>query len=210
MNRYLGVALICFLLLLIHLVAADLFSEMNEQVITYNEHASEVPDPIKMLLGNDEIFGVIAMNDGSTLLIRAVTKDAYVVEFGKVAEDVKVETVEFSAADALAALEMSVGNLAEDPRFDVDGNGKVSSVDARIILQYAVGLSSDANPTIVVRTDENTVRSIMYGEDPVKTFFAAYDSGALKIEGVGVVKVITLAVGNTFLTIARMIGIVKI
>jgi hypothetical protein len=179
-------------------------------VITYNEHASEVPDPIKMLLGNDEIYGVIAMNDGSTLLIRAVTKDAYVVEFGKVAEDVKVETLEFSAADALAALEMSVGKLPEDPKFDVDGNGKVSSVDARIILQYAVGLSSDTNPTIVVRTDENTVRSIMYGEDPVTAFFAAYDSGALKIEGVGVVKVITLAVGNTFLTIARMIGIVKI
>jgi hypothetical protein len=163
-----------------------------------------------MLLGNDEIYGVITLSDGSTLLIRAVTKDAVVVEFSKVAEKVQVEYENYTAADALAALRMSVGKMPEDQKFDVDQSGKVSSVDARIILQHAVGLSSETNPTLIVRSDENTVRGIMDSENPVQDFFAAYDSGALTIEGVGMVKVITLAVGNAFLTIARMIGIVKI
>jgi hypothetical protein len=204
--------LLCLLILTLLLIpaSADLFTDMNEKVIAYNAHASEVPDPIKMLLGNDEIYGVITLNDGSTLLVRAVTKDATVVEFSKVAEKVQVEYQNYSAAEALAALRMSVGKMPEDTKFDVDGNGKVSTVDARVILQYAVGLSAETNPTLVVRTDENTVRGIMDSNAPATAFFAAYDSNALTVEGVGVVKVITLAVGNTFLTIARMIGIVKI
>lgn len=197
-------------LMLIAPVSADFFGELNEKVIEYNAHAEGVPDPIRMLLGNDEIYGVITLDDGDTLLVRAVTKNAYVVEFSKMAEKVKVERVEYSAADALAALHMSVGKISEDTGFDVDGSGRVSSKDARIILQYAVGLTSEANPTILLTTDERTARGIMYGEDPARAFFAAYDSGALKIEGVGIVKTITIAVGNAFLTIARMIGIVKL
>ncbi len=210
MRKYACLLLICLLFGFICPASADFFAELNEKVIEYNAHAGEVPDPIKMLLGNDEIYGVIALNDGETLLVRAVTKEAYVVEFSKVAERVKVERVEYSAADALAALHMSVGRMPEDTAYDVDGSGKISSKDARIILQYAVGLSSGTNPTLVVTTDEQTARAIMYGEEPAKAFFAACDSGALKIEGVGIVKTITLAIGGAFLTIARMIGIVKI
>ncbi|MDH7594168.1 MAG: hypothetical protein QHG99_07455 [Methanomicrobiales archaeon] len=210
MKRSAYILLICLLIGFICPVSADFFTDLNEKVIEYNSHASNVPDPIKMVLGNDEIYGVITLNDGSTLLVRAVTKDAYITEFSKVAEKVKVERLEYSAADALAALRMSVGKTQEDSGFDVDGDGRISSKDARIILQYAVGLSSETNPTLVLTTDEGTARSIMYGEEPVKAFFAAYDSGALKIEGVGIVKMLTVAVGNAFLTIARMIGIVKI
>lgn len=210
MKRSAYILLICLLIGFIYPVSADFFADLNEKVNEYNGHAGSVPDPVKMLLGNDEIYGVITLSDGSTLLVRAVTKEAYITEFSKVAEKVKVERVEYSAADALAALRMSVGKMPEDSGFDVDGDGRVSSKDARIILQYSVGLSSETNPTIILTTDEATARSIMYGEEPVRAFFAAYDSGALKIEGVGIVKTLTLAVGNAFLTIARMIGIVKI
>jgi hypothetical protein len=204
--------LLCILLgaFLLVPVSADLFTDMNERVIAYNAHASEVPDPIKMLLGNDEIYGVITLNDGSMLLVRAVTKDAVALEFSKVAENIQVENVSYTAAEALAALRMSVGKMPEDIKFDVDKNGKVTTVDARIILQYAVGLTAEKNPTIVVRTDENTVRSIMDSDSPAKAFINAYDSKALTVEGVGVVKIITLAVGNAFFTLARMIGLVKI
>jgi hypothetical protein len=209
MKRMLMLCLIAGMVLL-HPVSADLFTDMNERVAAYNAHATEVPDPIKMLLGNDEIYGIISQNDGSTLLVRMVTRDAVIEEFSKVAENIQVETVNFTAAEALEALRMAVGKTPEDEKFDVDRNGKVTTVDARIILQYAVGLSAEKNPTLVVRTDEDTLRGIMESDGPARAFITAYDGGTLSIEGVGVVKVITLAVGNAFFTIARMIGIVQI
>ena len=47
-----------------------------------------------------------------------------------------------TAADAMCALKMSVGNMSEDARMDVDENGRVTSGDARIILRRAVGLEA--------------------------------------------------------------------
>jgi hypothetical protein len=41
--------------------------------------------------------------------------------------------------DALAALKMSVKQLTEDLKLDMDGNGKVTAEDARLILKKALG-----------------------------------------------------------------------
>jgi len=41
--------------------------------------------------------------------------------------------------DALAALKMSVKELPEDLNLDMDGNGKVTAADARLILKKALG-----------------------------------------------------------------------
>ena len=102
---------------------------------------------------------------------------------------------------------MSVGRMQEDESIDVDEDGKVTSLDARIILQAVVGWSPEVNPTIVVKTDEDTMRSIMNSQKPVDTFLDALDSGTIEIEAVGVVKGVILSIGKVVLKIARSLGI---
>jgi len=62
-----------------------------------------------------------------------------------------------SAVDGLCALKMSIGKMQEKENLDVDDNGNITSLDARIILQGSVNLSSEVNPTLVVSTDEKTM-----------------------------------------------------
>jgi hypothetical protein len=44
--------------------------------------------------------------------------------------------------DALCALRMAVGKIPEDLVMDMNGDGKVSSLDARKILRIAAGLDA--------------------------------------------------------------------
>jgi hypothetical protein len=46
-------------------------------------------------------------------------------------------------------------------------------------------LGAISNPTMNAYTTENTVRSIMGSEDPVSSFQDAFNSGAIRVEGVG-------------------------
>ncbi|OFV68388.1 MAG: hypothetical protein SCAL_000064 [Candidatus Syntrophoarchaeum caldarius] len=206
---------ILFLLfiLVISPASADLFNEMNQKVLVYNQNVDRVPGVIKSLLGNEEIHGIIDLNDGSKLEVKAVTKEARVIEFGKVGTEIAPgkgdcnKDDDLTALDALCALKMSVGKMQTHESIDVDEDGKVTSLDARIILQAVVGWSPEVNPTIVVKTDEDTMRSIMNSQKPVDTFLDALDSGAIKIEAVGVVKGIILSIGKVVLQIARSLGI---
>jgi hypothetical protein len=44
----------------------------------------------------------------------------------------------YTAVDALAALQMSVGKIAKQPFMDMNQDGDITSLDARMILQLAV------------------------------------------------------------------------
>jgi hypothetical protein len=207
--------LISFLLfiLLTDPADADLFNEMSQKVLIYNQNVDKVPGVIKSLLGNEEINGIIGSNDGSDMSIKAVTKDAKVIEFTKVGTRIAAgkgdcnNNGELNSVDALCALRMSVGKMEEDKKIDVDDNEKVNSLDARIILQAAAGLSSDVNPTLVIRTNENTMRSIMDSQKPVDVFLDALDSGAIDIKAKSIIKGIFLSLGNVVLKIARSVGL---
>ena len=206
--------IISFLLFifLVNPASADLFNDMNQRVVVYNQNVDKVPDFVKNLLGNEEIYGIIELNDGSELEVKVVTKDARVVEFQKLGIEIEGDKGDcnkdgsLSAVDALCALMMSTGKIEESENVDVDDSGAVTSLDARIILQSVVGLSSEVNPTIVVITDESTIRSIMESKTPADTFLDAYDSGAIEIEPVGVVKSITFLVGDLALKMAKLFG----
>jgi hypothetical protein len=45
----------------------------------------------------------------------------------------------FTTTDAVIALQIAVGSRPTDPRWDVSGDGSVTSLDALMILQAAVG-----------------------------------------------------------------------
>jgi hypothetical protein len=192
---------------------AELFSEMNQKVIVYNQNVDQVPESLKNLLGNEEIYGIIDLNDGNTLEVKAVTKDGKVIEFSKLGTMIASEKGDcngdnkLTALDALCALQMAVGKMEEDDILDVDDSGEVSSLDARIILQNAVGLSSEVDPSIIVMTDENTMNVLMNSQTPLDAFLDAYGSGDIEIKGVGLGKSITISIGKFVMKISQVLGI---
>jgi hypothetical protein len=193
--------------------SADLFNDMNQRVVAYNQNVDKVPSLVNSLLGNEEIYGIIELNDGSALELKVVTKDATVVEFHKVGIKIEAEKGDcngdgyLSAVDSLCALKMSTGKMEEDANVDVDDSGAVTSLDARIILQSVVGLSSEVDPTVVVLSNEDTIRSIMESKQPADTFLDAYDAGDIVIEPVGVVNNITFFMANMALKVSKLLGI---
>jgi hypothetical protein len=193
--------------------SADLFNDMNQRVVAYNQNVDKVPSLVNSLLGNEEIYGIIELNDGSALELKVVTKDATVVEFHKVGIKIEAEKGDcngdgyLSAVDSLCALKMSTGKMEEDANVDVDDSGAVTSLDARIILQSVVGLSSEIDPTVVVLSNEDTIRSIMGSQQPANTFLDAYDAGDIVIEPVGVVNNITFFMANMALKVSKLLGI---
>lgn len=77
--------------------------------------------------------------DGSTLNADSITGTILVLdESGGIPGDSDGDKT-ITAGDALAALKMSVKLLPEKKSADVDGDGKVTSNDARMILQKVVG-----------------------------------------------------------------------
>ncbi|WP_340818996.1 hypothetical protein [Methanolobus sp. WCC4] len=208
--------LLSFLLfiLLANTASAGLFTDMNKKVTAYNQNVDKVPGIVNSLLGNEEIYGIIELNDGDVLELKVVTEDSTVVVFQKLAIEIKAEKGDcngdgyLSAVDSLCALQMSTGKMAEDSNVDVDDNGAITSLDARIILQSVVGLSSEIDPTVIVYSDEDTIRGIMGSKQPADTFLDAYETGDIVIEPVGFVNNITFFVANIGLKVSRLLGVI--
>ncbi len=193
--------------------SAEFFADMNQKVTVYNQNVNKVPDPLKSLLGNEEIYGIIELNDGNTLEVKLITTDAKIIEFSKLGVKIDIGKGDcngdgkLTALDALSALQMGVGKLEQDNVLDVDESGEVSSLDARIILQNAVGLSSEVDPSIILTTSENTMNELMSSQDPLNVFFESYDRGDITIEGVGIGKTITITIGKIGIQISKFLGI---
>ena len=65
-------------------VAADLFDNMNASVGIYNNNIDQVPGIVKYLLGNEETYVTIDMDNGKKLEVKMVMKDAKIVQFEKI------------------------------------------------------------------------------------------------------------------------------
>lgn len=193
-------------------VSAELFVDMNQKVTVYNQNVDMVPNSLKGLLGNEEIYGIIDLNDGNTLEVKLITKDAKIIEFSKLGVKINIGKGDcngdgkLTALDALSALQMGVGKLEQDNVLDVDESGEVSSLDARIILQNAVGLSSEVDPSIILTTNENTMNELISSQDPLNVFLESYDSGDITIEGVGIGKTIAITIGKIGIQISKFLG----
>lgn len=64
--------------------APDLFDTLNASVDIYNSNLDKVPSIVKYMLGNEITYVTIAMNNGDTLELKMVMKDAKVVQFEKI------------------------------------------------------------------------------------------------------------------------------
>lgn len=202
------------LVLLVAPAQADLYYDMGQKVNIYNSNVDSVPNLVKDLLGNEEIYGIVEMEDGSILEVKAVTSNAVVVEFTKVSIEIEAgkgdhnSDGKLTALDALSAIKMSVGKIPEDLTLDADGSGSVTAMDARLVLQSSVGLSSEVNPTILLNTDEDTLKDLMVSLTPADDFLAAYNNGAIEIEPVSFGNQVKFSIGKFLLKITDVLGLV--
>ncbi|MEA1985307.1 MAG: hypothetical protein U9N13_06610 [Euryarchaeota archaeon] len=93
-----------------------LFCDIQDNVDTYIEKLDRMPDTCQKLIENEDILIIIDMNDGDTVRVKVITRNAQLAEFE--------------------------------------------------IIESA----SQMEPTTVVRTDENTIRSIVYASNGRQAF----------------------------------------
>lgn len=66
----------------------------------------------------------------------------------------------------------------------------------------------DFTPSLIIYSDEGTIRELLVSEDPVNDFLDAYESGAIDIEAVGIIDKVTLSAGNIMLKLSQLLGLV--
>lgn len=62
-------------------------------------------------------------------------------------------------------------------------------------------------PTLVIRTDCETVETVVGADDPVAAFQGEYDDGEIVISGVGIVNTVVIGAVKTIVGIARTLGL---
>lgn len=102
--------------------------------------------------------------------------------------------------DILAAIDMNNGSTLAL---------KIVTEDMFVTEFVAVDQDeSDFTPSIIINTNEKTVRELLGSDDPVSDFLEAYDSGNIEIEAVSIVNKVTLSVGNVILKLSQLLGFV--
>jgi hypothetical protein len=81
------------------------------------------------IVADNQDAGVVGTYHASSDLLDSASTAGFVVPVSE----------PFTTADAVIALEIAVGSRPSDPRWDVSGDGSVTSLDALMILQVAAG-----------------------------------------------------------------------
>ncbi|MDP2216126.1 MAG: hypothetical protein Q8J68_02405 [Methanolobus sp.] len=69
----------------------DLYNELEEQVIRYNERVDDVPGIIKRIAGDDVILMTITTDDGEELYVQAITNNGEILYFERVSSPGEVD-----------------------------------------------------------------------------------------------------------------------
>lgn len=102
--------------------------------------------------------------------------------------------------DILAVIDMNDGNALAL---------KIVTEDMVVTEFVAVDLDEpNFSPSIIINTNEKTVRELLGSDDPVHDFLGAYDSDNIEIEAVSIVNKVTLSVGNAILKLSQLLGFV--
>lgn len=64
------------------------------------------------------------------------------------------------------------------------------------------------SPSLIITTNEKTVRTLLKSDDPATYFLEAYDSGAIDIEAVSIVNKMTFSVGNIILKLSQLLDLI--
>jgi hypothetical protein len=83
------------------------------------------------IVADNQATGVVGTYNASSDLLDSASTAGFVAPVS--------EQYVFTTADALIALQIAVGSRPSDPRWDVSGNGQITSLDALMILQAAAG-----------------------------------------------------------------------
>lgn len=117
-------------------VSADLFDTMNSSVGIYNNNVDQVPGIVKYLLGNEETYVTIDLDNGGKLEVKMVMKDAKIVQFEKIVGFDESATVKV-ATNEKSVNELMTSNNPIDT-FMKAMDTEAIKVDGAGILMYAV------------------------------------------------------------------------
>jgi hypothetical protein len=83
---------------------------------------------------------------------------------------------------------------------------KAVTENAYVTVYEEIDETAEIEETIVMRTNEDTVQSILNSEDPLTTFLDAKDNGEIIIEPVGFVDNVKFTVANILLKLSQLFG----
>jgi hypothetical protein len=116
--------------------SADLFDTMHASVGLYNNNVDQVPGIVKYLLGNEETYVTVDMNNGEKLEVKMVMKDAKIVQFDKIIGYDKSATISVATTEKTVT-ELMTSNNPIDTFTKAMDNGAIK-VDGAGIYMYAV------------------------------------------------------------------------
>jgi hypothetical protein len=109
---------------------------MNASVGLYNNNVDQVPGVVKYLLGNEETYVTIAMDNGNKLEVKMVMKDAKIVQFEKIIGYDESATISVATTEKMV-MELMTSNNPIDTFMKAMDDGTLK-VDGAGIVMYAI------------------------------------------------------------------------
>jgi len=99
--KIIPIAIALLLTMSIPMASASIVNDLDLKVNDYNQNSGNVHSYVKKILGDEVIKLTITTNSGTKKYVKAVTKDAYVIEFEEVEKDTEFDTtMRVSASEA--------------------------------------------------------------------------------------------------------------
>ncbi len=117
-------------------VSADLFDTMNASVDVYNNNVDQVPGIVKYLVGNEETYITIDMNNGDKLEVKMVMKEGKILQFEKIIGFDESATVKVATTEK-DVMELMTSNDPIDTFMKAMDKGSIKIEGAGIVM-YAV------------------------------------------------------------------------
>lgn len=116
--------------------STDLFTTLDASVGLYNNNVDQVPGLVKYLLGNEETYVTVDMDNGEKLEVKMVMKDAKIVQFEKIIGYDKSATISVATTEKMVK-ELMTSNNPIDTFMKAMDEGAIK-VDGAGIYMYAV------------------------------------------------------------------------
>ncbi len=114
----------------------DLFNTLNASVDIYNNNLDQVPGIVKYLVGNEETYVTVDMNNGDKLEIKMVMKEGKITQFEKIIGFDESATVRVSTSEK-DVIELMTSTDPIDTFMKAMDKGAIKIEGAGIVM-YAV------------------------------------------------------------------------
>ncbi|RNI12961.1 hypothetical protein EFE42_07755 [Methanohalophilus sp. RSK] len=129
-----------------------------------------------------------------------------------IVDDMKTEVDEYNANsdNVPSSLKDMLGNERIHVTIDMNNGSALNltavTVDGKIVEFDEMEDGEEFEPSLIVKTDEDTARAIMDSASPAQVFLDAYDRGDIEITSPSFTKKVSLSVGKFVLKVSQWLG----